>query len=123
MCGASIRAIVLGGLCIALAACQSQRPDSREAAQRGKAIADLWCSECHRVSPDQPSGARAGHLLAPPMVAPSFMTLAAAPHADRESLRRFVAELHLPMPTFRLSAQEQDEVITYILSLKSERAD
>lgn len=86
--------------------------------RQGREIADRWCSECHRVSSDQPSGSRPGHILPPPMHAPSFMEVANRPGVDAASLRRFMTELHLPMPTFRLSETEREQVIRYILSLK-----
>ena len=86
--------------------------------RRGRQVADLWCSECHRVRPDQPSGARPGHLMPPPMVAPSFMAVAARPNTDAASLRRFMTDLHLPMPTYRLSEDEREDVIAHILSLR-----
>jgi mono/diheme cytochrome c family protein len=87
--------------------------------QRGRQVAERWCAECHRIAPDEPSGTRAGHILPPPLVAPSFMDVAARPGLDHAQLERFITELHLPMPTFRLDATEQEQVIRYILSLKS----
>ena len=87
---------------------------------RGRYVAERWCSECHRVAPDQPSGMRAGHVLPPPVNAPSFMAIAARPGTTRASLARFIGELHLPMPTYRLSETERREVIAYILSLKAD---
>jgi mono/diheme cytochrome c family protein len=98
----------------ALAACSVFESD----AERGHALADRWCAECHRVAPDQPSGSRAGHLLPPPVEAPSFMAIAARPGVDAAYLGHFMSDLHLPMPTYRLSAAEQASVIRYILSLK-----
>ena len=86
--------------------------------RNGRKVADLWCSECHRVAPDQPSGARPGHTLPPPVDAPSFMTVAARPGVDAASLSTFLDDLHLPMPTFRLSPEERRDVTAYILSLR-----
>lgn len=88
----------------------------------GRKIAEQWCSECHRVTPDQPSGARPGHVLPSPMPGPNFMDIAARPGIDREWLRRFSDELHLPMPIYRLPVDQQDAVISYILSLKVKSA-
>jgi mono/diheme cytochrome c family protein len=88
-------------------------------AGRGRAVADRWCTECHRIAADQPSGSRAGHILPPPVDAPSFMAIAARPGIDAASLRHFMADFHLPMPTYQLSAAEQESVIAYILSLKT----
>ena len=87
-------------------------------ADRGRYVAEKWCSECHRVAPDQPSGVRVGHVLPPSVEAPSFMAIAGLPDTTADSLAHFIDELHLPMPTFRLSEDERRQVIAYILSLK-----
>jgi len=87
-------------------------------AERGRHVADKWCSECHRIAPDQPSGMRAGHVLPPSIAAPSFMDVAAKPSVTVESLDHFLREVHLPMPTYRLRDDERAEVIAYILSLR-----
>lgn len=84
----------------------------------GRAVAGLWCAECHRIAPDQPSGMRAGHVLPPPLAAPSFMDIASRPGIDEATLLHFTAELHLPMPTYRLSDVERRDVVAYILSLR-----
>jgi mono/diheme cytochrome c family protein len=88
-------------------------------ASRGRAIADRWCAECHRVAVDQPSGTRVGHILPAQVEAPSFMEIAARHDVSAEYLRHFMGELHLPMPIYRLSAEEQDSVIHYILTLQT----
>jgi mono/diheme cytochrome c family protein len=98
-----------------LGACSMFQSD----ASKGRTIADQWCAECHRVAADQPSGSRAGHILPPPVEAPNFMSIAARAEVDADELRHFMAELHLPMPTYRLSADEQDSLIRYILSLRT----
>jgi non-ribosomal peptide synthetase component F len=43
----------------------------------------------------------------------------AKPYIDQAYLQGFVTGLHLPMPTFRLSAEEQQDVIAYIFSRPS----
>jgi mono/diheme cytochrome c family protein len=100
-----------------VAACVKGVPGAGGDPSQGHRVAEDWCAECHRVSPDQPSGMRPGHVLPPPVDAPSFMTIAHKPYADRAYLSRFLSELHLPMPTFRLSAEEREDVIAYLLSL------
>jgi len=102
---------------IAFAAAGCQAIESP--AERGHRIAEQWCAECHRVSPDDPSGARAGHILAPSMPGPAFITIADRPGTDARSLRHFMDELHLPMPIYRFRPSEQDDIIAYILSLKT----
>jgi mono/diheme cytochrome c family protein len=109
------RIVFLGLLAAMLAGCALFQSD----AERGRKVADTWCSECHRVAPDEPSGARPGHTMGPPVVAPSFMDVAARPYTTADSLDHFLADLHLPMPTYRLSDGERREVIAYILSLRT----
>lgn len=86
-------------------------------ADKGCAVAERWCAECHRIAPDAPSGSRAGHVL-PPIDAPSFMAVATRPEVDLAYLGQFVGDLHLPMPIYRLSSDEREAVIRYIVSLK-----
>ena len=86
---------------------------------KGHALAEHWCSECHRVSPTDPSGARAGHVLPPPVEAPDFAAVANRPDTDRAYLERFTGELHLPMPIYRLSDSERQDIVAYILTLRS----
>jgi hypothetical protein len=45
------------------------------------------------------------------------MSIADRPGVDAASLRHFLADLHLPMPTYRLYPDEREAVIAYILSL------
>ena len=47
------------------------------------------------------------------------MQVAAKPYVNRAYLKGFVSELHLPMPKFRLSAEERQDVIARIPSLRS----
>jgi hypothetical protein len=47
------------------------------------------------------------------------MQIAAKPYVDQAYPPGFVTELHLPMPTFHFSPEEQQDVIAYILSLRS----
>jgi mono/diheme cytochrome c family protein len=109
--------IAVAVLCLAIGGCTPGTRDRADPAH-GHEVAEHWCSECHRVSPEDASGARAGHILPPPVNAPSFMAIARKPDADAAYLERFTGELHLPMPTFRLSAAERRDVVAYILTLK-----
>ncbi|MFQ5971064.1 MAG: hypothetical protein ACE5Q3_01955 [Alphaproteobacteria bacterium] len=81
---------------------------------RGHALAERWCADCHRVSPRQEATRYAG--------APSFMAVAARPEVDADYLTRFMAEVHVQMPTYRLFPDEQKDVMIYLLSLRSSEA-
>jgi mono/diheme cytochrome c family protein len=112
----AVLAIAAGAL-LAMAAC-SGGPRGGGDPSRGHELAEHWCSECHRVSPSDPTGTRAGHVLPPQVAAPDFAAVARKPYADRAYLERFTGELHLPMPIYRLSEAERRDIVAYILTLK-----
>lgn len=103
-------------LSLSVVACRHDAPVAWRDTARGRHVADRWCSECHRIAPDQPTGARPGHTLPPAMPGPDFATIAARPDWDEARLRLFFDDLHLPMPTFRLPPEERQAVIDFILS-------
>jgi len=89
-----------------LAACQ--QAETVGSPEKGKRVALQWCSECHLVSPDQET--------IPDRGAPSFREIAKDPDKNLAYLRRFMTELHPPMPTFRLWPEEQGNVLAYIIT-------
>lgn len=115
-----LRASLLAAACVlaAVAGCTGA-PQTAGDPGKGHALAEHWCSECHRVSPTDPSGARAGHILPPQVEAPDFAAVANRAGADRAYLERFTGELHLPMPIYRLTDSERQDIVAYILTLKS----
>lgn len=82
-------------------------------AAKGKAVAAEWCAECHLVAPEQ--------LSTGSVDAPSFALIAA--RRDEAFLRAFLAEQHLPMPTFRLFGTEKADIIAYLATLKPADGD
>ena len=46
------------------------------------------------------------------------MAVAHKPYADEAYLTSFLSELHLPMPIFRLSPAQREDVVAYLLSLR-----
>ena len=80
-------------------------------AEKGKTVAEAWCAECHLVAPEQTETRSVD--------APSFALIAA--RRDEAFLRAFLAEQHLPMPTFRLFDAEKADVIAYIATLAPDR--
>ena len=77
----------------------------------GRDLGLKWCSECHLVARDQPN--------APSDAAPSWYAIADNPSTTEAGLQAFFATPHKQMPNIMLSRQETDEIIAYILSLKS----
>lgn len=79
---------------------------------RGKQVAEFWCSNCHRIAPEQRTVLREG--------APDFVVIARG--RDRAFLWDFFGKLHpvtttFAMPTINLTDQEAQDVIGYIMSL------
>ena len=76
----------------------------------GKHMALQWCSECHAVAENDTSA----NPKAPP-----FPKLAAQPSITEYSLRVLLRTPHETMPNLILKPDEADELISYIMSLKS----
>ena len=76
---------------------------------KGKQLANLWCSSCHLVSPDQPT--TTGE-------APPFETIAERSADQFAWLRAFLTDPHPPMPRLSLSRAEIRDLVAYIASLK-----
>ncbi len=96
---------------------QSQRPPS---VVIGGLVAERMCSFCHRIAPGRSSDIEAG--------APGFVDIANRPDRDAAFLRQFVRETHLvpsagyppvAMPTTILTPESREDVIAYILGLRS----
>ncbi len=88
-------------------------PGSGSAAdlERGRALAERWCGNCHVVNRMAPTG-RADGLPTLPAIAAKRETTAA-------SLRGVLSAPHGRMPDLSLGARDQDDLIAYILSLRS----
>jgi hypothetical protein len=88
----------------------------------GQALAQEYCSACHRVSAEQ---------APPPKVtintgvgseeyeAPSFRQIAGRPGRDATYLRTFIQAPHYPMREQMFIPGELEQIVTYILSLKA----
>jgi len=75
--------------------------------EAGRALAQAWCAECHRVEPG-----RFGIFAA------DFGEVANLPSTTALSLRVFLQSNHKEMPNISLKPAEADDIIAYILSLK-----
>ncbi len=94
----------------AVLAGQSLHAEESGTVQRGLALARQVCSECHAVQPQQ--------LQSPNTRAPTFLALATTPGMTSTALTVALTTPHAGMPMFRLSADQRESVIDYILSLK-----
>jgi cytochrome c len=86
--------------------------DANADVRRGRALAEQWCSECHSVAPNEVAGNSA---------APDFADIAREPSATGYALRVFLRTPHETMPNFVLDADDIDDIVRYILSLKRRR--
>jgi mono/diheme cytochrome c family protein len=76
---------------------------------RGETLAQRWCSECHAVKAGQTS---------PNPKAPPFAAIAAEPSATDYGLHVFLKTTHATMPNFKINADDIDDLVAYIRSLR-----
>jgi len=88
------------------AAAQPEPGDPRA----GLRVAATWCANCHRVAPDGPGPTTDA--------APSFRSIARMTSTTSMSLRAFLQTPHANMPDYRLTREELDDVVAYLISLK-----
>jgi mono/diheme cytochrome c family protein len=86
--------------------------DAQEIGQpgRGLALAQRLCVECHAVRKDQ--------ARSPNENAPRFDVIASVPGMTAIALSAALNTSHRSMPNIMLEADEQANIIAYILSLK-----
>ena len=96
-----IAVLILAGLCPSLAAAAD--------AQRGKALAQQWCAECHLVASGQQ---RASADVAP------FASIAKRGEFNAAKLAFFLLDPHPKMPNVSLTRAEADDLAAYIATLK-----
>jgi mono/diheme cytochrome c family protein len=78
---------------------------------KGVAIANDVCSQCHAI--------RRGQILSPNLMAPTFVRIATTPGITGMALNVRLMTPHAGMPMFKLSTEQREDLIAYILSLKS----
>lgn len=76
-------------------------------AAKGRALARLWCSDCHLVDADS-----SGKDTAPPLA-----EIAQRGAPDQLEARSFIAAPHPPMPNFDLAREQIDDIVAYLNSL------
>ncbi len=80
-------------------------------AKAGRAFAAKHCTECHAIEP--------GEATSPNRKAPNFTTVAKTSGMTGRALAAWFDTSHPTMPNFVLRAGDRDDVIAYILSLKT----
>ena len=79
----------------------------------GLALAERWCAECHAV--------HVTDMLSPNIAAPRFAEVVASPGGSELALRVFLQSEHEMMPRLRLSSEQIDQLVAYMMSLKNAR--
>jgi len=98
------------GLCLVLVALAIAKPAMAFGdPDRGRQIAERWCSSCHVVTATGPDGATDG--------APTFRSIATDPQYTRSRVFNFLKAPHPPMPDFQLSNQTIDDLVAYFESM------
>jgi len=87
-----------------LAAAQTARGNAEE----GRYRTQMWCTECHSVEPET---AGTGTF------APDFTVI--AKRRSARWLHAFLRRKHTLMPDFEFNRTQADDVVAYIVSLKS----
>ena len=78
---------------------------------RGLVLAQRLCAECHAVQKEEDS-------RSPNANAPRFQAIASIPGMTATALSAALNTSHRVMPNIVLAADEQADIIAYILSLK-----
>ena len=97
-------------MALPLAAGCGEAQEIRPEPGRGLALAQRLCSQCHAVRKEQ--------TQSPNENAPRFQVIASIPGMTSIALSAALNTSHRTMPNIMLAADEQGDVIAYILSLK-----
>ena len=107
-----IRSIWLVALSILITAPQIAGAKEFGDPVNGRIYAKNTCAVCHAVLPDE--------SVFPVSEATSFVMVANTPGMTRTALTVFLQTPHPTMPNLVIEPQDMDDVIAYILSLKSD---
>ena len=99
----------IGAVCLAGGAAAAADLPGDPAA--GADLARGVCAQCHLVSEDQ---------MVDPGIGPSLLEVAEHPATTELSLRAFLQTPHPTMPNLRLTLDETDDIIAYLLAQKGE---
>ena len=101
---------ILGAVLI-LASAGAVQAQQSGSARQGLILARQICAECHAVSKGENQSANAR--------APAFTTIANVPGMTNAALSAALHTAHRTMPNIILKADETNDIIAYIQSLKS----
>jgi mono/diheme cytochrome c family protein len=105
----AMRSAALLGVMAVVAAPALAQPEPGDA-RAGQRLAAAWCANCHQVAPGGPGPSTDA--------APAFAGIAAMPSTTSMSLRVFLQSPHASMPDYRLTREQLDDLVAYLLSLR-----
>jgi mono/diheme cytochrome c family protein len=85
-------------------------PTAAQDPAAGRVLAEHWCMACHVIEREPPG--------TPDAAVPSFQAIARTPSTSAASLDRYLSSGHTRMPDFKLSRDERDRLVAYLLSLR-----
>ena len=104
-----LRTLALAALLAGAALPAAAQPEPGDPAS-GLRLSATWCANCHRVAPGGPGPSTDA--------APTFRAIAQMPSTTSMSLRVFLQTPHPNMPDYRLTREELDDVVAYLLTLR-----
>lgn len=97
-------------LCVTIMGIDAGLAQSNGDAAAGRELASMWCAACHRITEEYRDPAR---------TPPDFGTVANMSQQTELSLRVFLQTPHGQMPRYQFNRSEIDDIIAYLLSLRS----
>ena len=79
----------------------------------GYTLARQWCAECHDI--------RRGGLASRNLDAPPFSDLVENPAMTEIAIRALLRRPHATMPNIQFTAEQMDQIVAYLLSLRRAR--
>ncbi len=101
------RLVLSAAAALAISAPLAAAQDVRGNIANGRHLAEHWCSSCHALHTPGRRGVA------------SFVQVARLPSTTALSLRAFLYTSHANMPNIQLSAADADDLIAFILSLRT----
>ena len=102
--------LLLSALAFATSTAVVAAQDVRGNIRNGRHLAQHWCGACHRMNTVDAPGRRG---------IATFAEVARLPSTTALSLRAFLYTSHADMPNIQLSSADADDLVAFILSLKS----
>jgi mono/diheme cytochrome c family protein len=98
---------------ILLAGCllTASGPASSGDADAGRALAQIWCAQCHVVAADQKQVSDVG---------PPFAQIANDPAKSSLSVAAWLADPHPPMPKLSLTQKQIGDLVAHIKTLRTD---